>query len=101
MVFRNYLIENDILRKIGKIIVQFVKLWIITELIKILDLLFTFCFARKKSCRIFFFNAARPIFSPKISTDFPQSQKKWLFSGRVFHVDLEYMLNVANGPILA
>jgi hypothetical protein len=30
-----------------------------------------------------------------------QKAKKWIFSGRVFCADSEYMLDVAYGPILA
>jgi hypothetical protein len=45
-------------------------------------------------------NAARPNFSLKISTDFPQV-KKWIFSGRDFCAGSEYLPNVTNGLILA
>jgi hypothetical protein len=58
---------------------------------------------KNNSGRVFFLNkpnAAPPNFSHKIFTDFPQV-KKGIFSGRVHYVDSEYMLDVANGSILA
>jgi hypothetical protein len=42
--------------------------------------------------------------NPTFPLKFPRifhEQKKWIFSGRVFCADSEYMLDVAYGPILA
>jgi hypothetical protein len=50
---------------------------------------------KKKVAAFFFLNKTRPNFSPQISTDFLQV-KKWIFSGRVFCADSEYMLDAVN-----
>jgi hypothetical protein len=41
-----------------------------------------------------------PTFPPKFPRIFHKS-KKWIFSGRVFNADSEYMLDVTYRPILA